>query len=69
MAYVVLWALVVSVCYVDGRECESKDVYFYDSKEECLHDLKYLYNLQITNQEELSATMLGGPAELKCEVR
>ena len=69
MAYVVLWALVVSVCYVDERECESIDVYFYDSKEECLHDLKYLYSLQITNPEELSATMLGGPAELKCEVR
>ena len=33
MTYAVLWALVVSVCYVDERECESTDVYFYDSKD------------------------------------
>ena len=62
MTYAVLWALVVSVCYVDERECESKDVYFYDSKEECLQDLEYIHDLQIVNQEELTA-------ELRCEMR
>ena len=62
MTYVILWALVVIVCYVDERKCESQDVYFYDSKEECLQNLEYIHDLQIVNQEELSA-------ELKCEMR
>ena len=62
MAYAVLWVLVVSVCYVDERECESTDVYFYDSKEECLYDLEFLHDLDLDNQEELST-------ELKCEMR
>ena len=62
MTYAVLWALVVFVCYVDGRECETKDVYFYDSEEECLQDLEYIHNLEINSKEELSA-------ELTCEMR
>ena len=62
MTYAVLWALVVSVCYVDGRGCETKDVYFYDSEEECLQDLEYIHNLEINSKEELSA-------ELTCEMR
>ena len=62
MIYAVLWALVVSVCYVDERGCETKDVYFYDSEEECLQDLEYIHDLQIVNQEELTA-------ELRCEMR
>ena len=51
MTYAVLWALVVSVCYVDERGCETKDVYFYDSEEECLQDLEYIHDLQIVNLE------------------
>ena len=62
MTYAVLWALVVFVCYVDERECETKDVYFYDSEEECLQDLEYIHNLEINSKEELSA-------ELTCEMR
>jgi len=62
MTYAVLWALVVFVCYVDGRGCETKDVYFYDSEEECLQDLEYIHNLEINSKEELSA-------ELTCEMR